>query len=73
MPKALPSPQETEFPLLDAETYNDAKIVAPTYDIYALEQDWREFWVDNGKIPLQNPDKAFIGFCKKRYERKPNP
>lgn len=73
MPKAPALSDESEFPRLTAETYNEAKIVAPTYDIYVLEQDWREFWVDNGKIPLQNPDKAFIGFCKKRYERKPNP
>lgn len=73
MPKALPSPQETEFPLLDAETYNDAKIVAPTYDIYQLEQEWREFWLDSGKPELKSPDAAFIGFCKKRYARKPHP
>lgn len=73
MPKAPSPTDKSEFPRLDAETYNEAHIVAPTYDVYFLEQEWREFWADNGKIPLQNPDKAFIGFCKKRYERKPNP
>jgi hypothetical protein len=73
MPKALPSPVETGFPLLDSETYNEAKSVAPTYDIYRLEQDWREFWADSGKPDLKDPDAAFIGFCRKRYERKPNP
>ncbi len=43
------------------------------YDPYYLEQEWRGWWVDSGCIELQHPDKAFIAFCKKRYERKPNP
>jgi len=73
MPKSLPSPTESEFPQLNAETFNEAKIVAPTYDIYYLQQEWREFWVESGKPELINPDAAFIGFCKRRYERKPNP
>ena len=57
------------FPLLDPETYQDAKIVAPGYDVYVLEQEWRMFWVDSGKPELGNPDAAFIGFCKRRYAR----
>ena len=61
------------FPLLDPETYNDVRSVAPGYDPYFLEQEWREWWVDSGCIELQHPDKAFIAFCKKRYERNPNP
>lgn len=75
MPKAsaLPSPVVTDFPILDAETYNEARTVAPTYDIYALEQAWHEFWIDSGKPSFANPDAAFIGFCRSRYERKPNP
>ena len=61
------------FPLLDPETYNDVRAVAPGYDPYFLEQEWRNWWIDSGCIELQHPDKAFIAFCKKRYERKPNP
>ncbi len=61
------------FPLLDPETYNDVRSVAPGYDPYFLEQEWRVWWVDSGCIELQHPDKAFIAFCKKRYERNPNP
>src|SRR5580692_3627527 len=30
--KALPAPETTLFPLLDPETYNEARIVAPGYD-----------------------------------------
>ena len=61
------------FPVIDLETYNDARIVAPSYDIYYLEREWREWWVDSGKPLLTDPDKAFIGFCKRRYEKNPNP
>ncbi len=71
--KALPSPEKTLFPILDLETYNEAKIVAPGYDIYYLEQQWREFWVASGKPELKSPDAAFIGFCKHRHTIKPNP
>ena len=38
----------------------------------ALSRNGGTGWVDSGRIELQNPDKAFIAFCKKRYERKPN-
>ncbi len=59
-----------DYPLLDAETYLDARTVAPGYDVYALEEQWRQFWVESGKPELKSPDAAFIGFCKSRAERK---
>jgi plasmid replication initiation protein len=71
--KALPSSEHTIFPLLDAETYHDARTVAPGYDVHYLEQEWRRFWVDSGRPELKNADAAFIGFCKSRYTRNPNP
>ena len=73
MPKALPEVEKTLFPRLDLETFNDARIVAPGYDVYYLEQEWRSFWVESGKPELKNPDAAFIGFCKSRYKRQPQP
>jgi hypothetical protein len=73
IPKALPEAEKTLFPVLDPETYHDARGVAPGYDVHALEQDWRMFWFDSGKPELKNPDAAFIGFCKSRYKRQPNP
>ena len=69
---ALPSGGEG-FPLLEGDTYNDARIVAPGWDIQHLEQEWRSWWDDSGRPPLQNPDAAFIGFCKKWYERRGHP
>jgi hypothetical protein len=68
-----PAPEKHLFPTLDLETYHDAKTVAPGYDVYALEEQWRSFWVDSGKPELKSPDAAFIGFCKSRYKRNPNP
>lgn len=62
-----------DYPRLDPETYHDARTVAPGYDVYALEEQWRSFWVESGKPELRNPDAAFIGFCKSRHERKPVP
>jgi plasmid replication initiation protein len=73
MPKPLPEADKTLFPRLDLETFNDARIVAPGYDVYYLEQEWRNFWVDSGKPELKNADAAFIGFCKSRHKRQPNP
>jgi len=64
---------DDHLPPLDPETYINAKSVAPGYDVYYLEREWREWWVDSGKPPLTNPDKAFVGFCKRRHEKNPNP
>ena len=71
--KKLPSYEAHAFPVLDPETYHDARTVAPSYDIYFLEREWQSFWVESGKPELKNPDAAFIGFCKKRYQSKPCP
>lgn len=65
--------KEYRYPILDPETFNDAKTVAPAYDVYFLEKEWRDWWVDSGCPPLLDPDKAFIGFCKRCYERNPTP
>lgn len=73
MPKAVPEAEKPLFPVLDAETYHDARTVAPGYDVYFLEQEWRGFWLGSGKPELKNADAAFIGFCKARYKRNPNP
>ena len=62
-----------DYPRLDPETYHDARIVAPGFDVYALEEQWRAFWLESGKPELKSPDAAFVGFCKSRYERKRAP
>jgi hypothetical protein len=37
-------------------------------DVYWLEQEWREWLAKKGEMP-KNPDKAFIGFCRKKSQR----
>ncbi len=71
--KPLPSPFDHAFPKLDEETYHDARIVAPGYDVYWLEREWQNWWCESGKPALHDPDKAFVQFCKSRYARNPNP
>lgn len=68
-----PSAVEVTYPRLDPEAYHHAKQVAPGYDVYALEHDWRDWWVESGMPELHSPGKAFIGFCRNRYQRNPNP
>lgn len=54
---------------LRPETFEKAKKAAPGFDVYALEQDWRE-WCSK-KEPPKNPDSAFIGFCRAKARQKP--
>lgn len=51
--------------LLKTDTYEKARRAAPGLDVYSLEQDWREWIAKTGKLP-ENPDAAFIGFCKRK-------
>jgi hypothetical protein len=51
---------------LKPETLENARKCAPSWDIHYLEQEWR-MWMSE---PPRNPDAAFIGFCKKWFERK---
>jgi plasmid replication initiation protein len=63
----------SKLPPLKTETLQRAKKIAAGYDIYALEQEWRNWWNDSGQPPLKSVDAAFIGFCKKRYGKDTNP
>ncbi len=48
------------LPGLAPETYQQARQVAPGWDVHMLEQEWRA-WT---KAVPHNPDRAFIGFCR---------
>lgn len=65
---ALPSPDPAAI-RLRSETYQAAREGAPGWDIYALEQEWRD-WITE---PPRNPDAAFIGFCQKVHEKRGRP
>ncbi len=48
---------EVRYPSLDAEAYHDARLGSPTYDVYYLEQEWRNWWVDSGMPDLGHPQE----------------
>jgi hypothetical protein len=54
---------------LDPEVYNAAKVAAPGWDVYYLEREWRD-WITEAP---RDPEAAFIGFCRKWYERRGQP
>ena len=58
---------------LDPDTYEEAREAAPGWDVYVLEQEWREWLANSGKERPRKPDFAFIRFCAKRYEREGRP
>ena len=53
----------------DADTLDQARAMAPGWDIYALEAEWRGFWVASGRQKLARPDKAFLGWLRGRITR----
>jgi plasmid replication initiation protein len=54
---------------ISAEAFHDARTVAPGWDVYHLESEWRD-WITE---PPRNVDAAFVGFCRKWYERRGAP
>ena len=54
---------------LDPEILHDAKQVAPGWDVYVLEQKWRDWMADGGMEPPRDAAKAFVGFCRRLHER----
>ena len=72
MPKERIKETSNGFPVLKAGTMEKAKKAAPRYDVYNLLREWQVFWSESGRKKLDNPDAAFIGFCKKRYKENPH-
>jgi hypothetical protein len=66
----LPPPRIGRPPLvLQTETYEKAKrATRRKFDVYALEQEWRE-WIAKKDADPDDPDGAFIGFCKAKYRQ----
>lgn len=55
--------------MLKGETTEQAKELAPGWDIYILEDEWRQWIagkVEKGEKRPRDPDKSFLGFCRKR-------
>jgi hypothetical protein len=56
---------------LKTSDFERAKAAAPGWDIYCLEQEWRS-WIAKKEQP-ENPGKAFVAFCRKKYQREGKP
>lgn len=54
-------PPPVTAPPLDPESYHEARLAAPGWDVYEIEREWREWMTE----PPRNPDAAFLGFCAK--------
>ncbi|PSN13345.1 replication protein A [filamentous cyanobacterium CCT1] len=67
VPETLPLSQ-AQFLCLKTTTYEKAKQIAPGYDIYSLEDDWRQMTKKN-EIQLKDPDAAFLAWCRKVAQR----
>lgn len=62
-------PLEGFVPPLKPETHDHARRVAPGWDIHYLEREWRDWVVE----PPRDADAAFVGFCRKWFEKRGNP
>lgn len=65
-PRAVIDDLPERVPTLRTETLEAARAQKPGQDIYALEAEWRGVWVASGRPALRSPDKAFLGWLKKR-------
>ncbi len=63
--------EASEFaPRFDPEVLDAARTLAPGADVYALEAEWRAFWVSSGRPRLTAPDRAFLAWVKGRVKRR---
>ena len=67
--KDKPNDPERSLPALDTETYEKAKKVAPQFDIYSLEHEFKEWWIKSNKPVPNDLEKAFLGFCRRRANK----
>lgn len=58
---------------LGVDAHERARVAAPGWDVHYLEQAWRS-WVAEGRLDApRDPDKAFVGFCTKWFEKRGRP
>ena len=50
---------------LAPDTHEQARKLAPGWDVHALESEWRA-WVIERSIAVKTPDAHFLSFCRKR-------
>lgn len=68
---ASPPPAAWEG-VLDADAYHDARQVAPGWDVYHLEAEWRR-WLGENEIEPKHPGPHFVKFCRSWFEKRGRP
>jgi hypothetical protein len=58
---------------LRPDSHEKARNLAPGWDVYVLEAEWRAWMRDGGLDAPQNADKAYLGFCRKWFEKRGQP
>ena len=58
---------------LDSAVYEQARQAAPGWDVHYLEQEWRAMIAAMDLDPPHHPEQAFLGYCRKWFERKGHP
>lgn len=61
----------TGEPLLGAAAHARVRALAPGYDPYFLEAEWRAMWRARGRPAVRDPDAAFLAFARARAARAP--
>lgn len=58
---------------LHPESYESARQLAPGWDVYQLEAEWRAWMQEGGLDAPRDADRAYLGFCRKWYEKRGQP
>ncbi|MBR9865461.1 MAG: plasmid replication initiator RepA, partial [Rhodobacteraceae bacterium] len=58
--------EPSEKPVISAAALEQARALAPEWDIYALESEWVAWWAGSGRQKLRSADGAFLGWVKRR-------
>jgi len=64
---------ETSDVRLSAESYDQARQLAPGWDVRALEIEWRSWMREGGLDAPKDADRAYLGFCRKWFEKRGQP
>jgi len=65
-PKAVVDTVVERVPHLSQAALDEARVLIPGADVYALEAQWRSMWMQTGRATLRSPDKAFLGWVAKQ-------
>jgi plasmid replication initiation protein len=58
-----------EGPVFGADCVEAVRVLAPGWDAYALEAEWRAFWIQTGRQQLRAPQKAYLAWVAQRVAR----